>query len=160
MSEAINQNDLQHAVDLVFFEQWLRFYFIVEEDGKLFIRVPGHEMETARLFYPQLYPVADALNNCEIDHQSAMNAMCENLLGGPFAMSGQQWAKVLSGEDFKLTLQLMSFWVQAEEDGLGGEAMSFHAWRERFKAWRESPVIREYTARLASGSYTAESRVQ
>lgn len=160
MPNATNQDNWRHAVDLVFFEQWLRFYFIVEEEGKLFIRLPRHELETARELYPRLYPVANALNNCEINHQTAMDALCENLMSGPYAMTGQEWADVLAGQDFRMTLQLMSFWVQAEEEKLDSEPATFREWKERFLGWCETPVVKDYTARVMSGDEIASSRMQ
>lgn len=148
MSSSVSHENLRHAVELVFFEQWLRFYFIAEEDGKLYIRMPDDELQKARELYPDLTTVAEALNNREIDHQAAMEALCEGMMNGPYALTGEQWAEILAGRDFRLTLELLSFWVQAEEKGLDEQTLAFHDWKHRFDAWCDSPNIREYVDRV------------
>jgi hypothetical protein len=160
MSSVIGHENLRHAVDLVFFEQWLRFYFIVEENGKLYIRMPAGELDKARSLHPELIAVADALNEREIDHQAAMDALCESMMTGPHALSGEQWAEVLSGKNFRLTLELLSFWVQADEAALDESPLAFHDWKKRFQAWCENPSIKDYVARLKCGSEAASTRVQ
>lgn len=157
---AVSHENLQHAVNLVFFEQWLRFYFIAEEGGKLYIRMPDKELTKVRALYPELIAVADALNNREIDHQAAMDALCQSMMTGPYALSGAQWAEILAGKDFRLTLQLMSFWVQADEDSLDSRTMTFHDWKGRFQAWRENPSVKAYAAQLLHGGDASETRVQ
>ena len=160
MPSAISHENLQHAVDLVFFEQWLRFYFIVEENGKLFIRMPACELDKARSLYPGLISVAEALNGREINHQAAMDALCESMMSGPYALSGAQWAEILAGKNFRLTLELLSFWVQADESSLDAATLAFHDWKDRFQAWCENPSIKDYAARLLQGSDAPSTRVQ
>lgn len=162
-SQSSSPHNLQHALDLVLFEQWLRFYFISEEDGKLFIRMPDDYFELNRKQYPDLFPVAQSLNNREIDHQAALSALCDSMMNGPFALAGKDWAEVLAGEDFRMALQLLSFWVQAEEDELDREILPFDQWRHRFLDWRETPPIRDYAAKLRQsidGAADFSSKVQ
>lgn len=160
MPSAVSHENLQHAVDLVFFEQWLRFYFIVEENGKLFIRMPSNELDKARNRYPALISVAEALNDREINHQSAMDALCEGMMTGPYALSGEQWGEILAGKDFRLAVELLSCWVQADESSLDNATLEFHAWKKRFQAWCETPSIKDYAARLLNGSGASSTRVQ
>ncbi|MDL2285629.1 hypothetical protein LJB93_02665 [Desulfovibrio sp. OttesenSCG-928-F07] len=156
----IASQNLRHALNLVLFEQWLRFYFIAEEDGKLFIRMPEEWFEQAMHQHPELSPVAAALNNREIDHQAALNALCDNMMSGPTALDGQEWAEVLAGEEFRLTLQLLSFWLQAEEDALDKEILPFKEWCANFTVWQEQPSIKDYAARMRIGGGAAEEPVK
>lgn len=151
---AVSHDHLRHAVDLVFFEQWLRFYFIVEEWGKLYIRMPDSELDNARNLYPELIAVAEVLNNHEIEHQAAMEALCESMLAGPYAITRAQWAQILAGKDFRLALQLLSLWVRADENLLDSGTMAFHDWKNRFRIWRENPSVKDYAARLPRGGDT------
>lgn len=137
-----------HALDLVFFEQWLRFYFIAEEDGELYIRVPADIFEATRKDLPNLFPLAEALNNAVIDHQKALTTLCDNMVSGPYALNGAEWAQILGGEDFQVLLQLMAFWLQAEEDSLDESILPFRNWQSRFYEWKETDQIKDYTARL------------
>lgn len=156
MPSVISHDNLRHAVDLIFFEQWLRFYFITEEKGKLFIRMPDCELDKARELYPQLVAVAEALNNRELNHSAAMEALREGMLSGPFALNGEQWAEILAGKNFRLTMELMSFWVQSDEDAPEVEAISFEAWKQSFEKWRSKPAIKEYSARIMHGDAPTE----
>lgn len=160
MSKIINHENYQHAIDLVFFEQWLRFYFIAEEGGKLYIRMPESEFAKVKSLYPQLFSIAEALNNREINHQAALESLCEGMLDGPYALTGEQWGEILAGKDFRLMLQLLSFWVQADEEKLDAEIMSFHDWKQRFLTWRESPSIKDYAARFLMGNESEPSTLQ
>ncbi len=143
-----SDQNMRHAMDLVFFEQWLRFYFISEEDGKLFLRMPEKEFEHSKTMHPDLFPIAVALNDREIDHQTALSALCDSMISGPYALDGQAWAQVLAGDRFRLVLQLLSFWVQAEEEKLDEQVLSFAQWRDNFMLWSEQPSIKDYVARL------------
>lgn len=158
MSSLISHENLQHAINLVFFEQWLRFYFIVEDGGKLYLRMPEAELEQARNLHPELVPVAEALNNREIDHQAAMEALCEGMMNGPYALDGAQWAEILAGQHFRLMLELLSFWVQSGTDK-ADEPLPFHDWKNRFDSWRENPNIKSYSARVISGDMDTD-RIQ
>lgn len=160
MSIAVSHENLRHAVDLVFFEQWLRFYFIVEENDKLYIRIPATELEKARACHPELVAVADALNDREINHQSAMDALCESMMNGPHAISGEQWADILSGKDFRLNLELLHLWVQEDENALDAFVLTFGDWQARFHEWCKSSSIKDYAARVLSGSEAVPTRVQ
>ena len=68
--------EAQHRVaEIVMFENWLRFYFIAEEDDKLFIRIPTQAMEKLHANYPKLVGLAERLNGEEIDHKTSMQAV-------------------------------------------------------------------------------------
>ena len=140
--------NLRHAEELILFEQWMRFYFIEEEGGILYIRMPQETFELVRHEFPALFPVAEALNDKPIDHQATLAILSEAMLNGVHALNNDQWAEVLGGSGFKLTLTLLSTWVEAEEENLDEYPLGFSAWLGRFEAWRASEAIVDYAARL------------
>ncbi|MDL2306541.1 hypothetical protein LJC48_00740 [Desulfovibrio sp. OttesenSCG-928-C06] len=140
--------NLRHAEELILFEQWMRFYFIEEEDGIIYMRMPHDVFELVHLEFPSLFPVAEALNSRPVDHQATLAILSEAMLHGEYALSNGQWAEVLGGSGFKLTLTLLATWVEAEEDNLDAEPISFAGWLERFEVWRRSEPIVAYAAKL------------
>lgn len=140
--------NLRHAEELILFEQWMRFYFIEEDGGILYIRMPQSVVDMIRHEYPALFPMVEALNDHPIDHQATLAILSESMLNGDYALNSEEWAEVLGGSGFKLTLTLLSTWVEAEEDSLDAEQLSFSSWLVRFEAWCASEAILDYAARL------------
>ena len=68
---------VERIAQVVMFENWLRFYFIGEEEGgKLLIRLPEKAMEQLTARYGAFYGLAERLNNREVDHQTSINEVC------------------------------------------------------------------------------------
>lgn len=155
-TEATTRVGIEHAINLVFFEQWLRFYFITEEEGELYIRMPNEAYQALAAQNPDMLSMAQALNNKIINHQAALTALCDNMLSGDYALNASEWAQVLGGNDFQLLLQLLGFWVQAEEDELDAKQLPFNEWKERFMLWKETEAVKDYAGRLKSSNVTPE----
>ena len=59
--------------EVVMFENWLRFYFIDEEDDTLVLKLPEKALEQIQKRYGNLPDPADRLNARAVDHQPSMN---------------------------------------------------------------------------------------
>ncbi|MDL2313590.1 hypothetical protein LJC36_01260 [Desulfovibrio sp. OttesenSCG-928-C14] len=145
------------ALELVLFEQWLRFYFITEKDGELYLDVPAPVYGQLEKDLPDLFPVAKALNGQIIDHQAALAALSESMLSDRARLNSGQWAEILGGVEFHINLEVMSFWVQSRESELDEQNLSFPAWKELFLAWRRSPEVEDYAARIRAEKRRAEA---
>lgn len=154
VKDAAMKAEIEAAVgrvaEVVMFENWLRFYFISEEDGRLLIRLPEKAMEQLKQRYKNFYDLAEMLNNEEIDHQHSLKAVCMFVSGGfdgrplPDAVvSG-----VFDSPQFQLELQLFSNWVQNHEEKLDERFMEFSEWRKAFALWKETDEVKTYTKRL------------
>jgi hypothetical protein len=136
---------------VVMFENWLRFYFISEEnDGRLFIRLPEKAMEQLRTRYSAFYGLAESLNNREIDHRTSMNEVCLFVaaeIDGRSA-SGQGVRQIFDSAAFQAELQLFSAWVQAHEEQLDEAFMEFADWLARYEAWKQTAEVAEYRKRI------------
>ena len=157
------QEDFQNAVfqilEAVMFENWLRFYFIVEksppiadagEDRALFLAVPEKGMERIRKDYPHLLPIVAAMNGQELSFTISRQAVCkfvvEHLDGK--TMPRNAAAIVLDSQAFQTQMQLFHAWVQLHEQQLEENFLSFEDWRRIFLQWRESPGARELSEKL------------
>ena len=157
--EAVNR-----ISQVVMFENWLRFYFISdEEDGKLFIRLPEKAMEQLKARYGAFYGLAERLNNREIDHQTSINEVClfvASEIDGR-SLSEQVINQVFDSSRFQTELQLFSAWVQAHEEKLDESFMEFNDWLKQYEIWKQTDEVEEYRkniishmARLVPGSTT------
>ena len=148
--EAVNR-----ISQVVMFENWLRFYFIAEEDDKLFIRIPTQAMEKLHANYPKLVGLAERLNGEEIDHKTSMQAVVMftatemNGLVLPEPLIEQ----IFDSPRFHLDLQLFSSWVQSHEEQLDAGFMEFSTWQSMFEEWRKSDKVQEYAAEVAGSLF-------
>jgi hypothetical protein len=96
------------VAEVIMFENWLRFYFITEEDDKLFIRLPEKSLEQIQQRYKSHYDLAVMLNNEEIDHQHSLKAVCLHVAGNfdGRPLSEHVVAGVFDSPKFQLELQL------------------------------------------------------
>lgn len=157
------QEDFQNAVltvlEVVMFENWLRFYFISEKpdvppdgDGQtpLFIAIPVKGMERIGELYPHLLPMAEAMNGREVTFEISRRAVCNHVLEHvdgkriPRDMAGIVFESAL----FQARMQMFNTWVQVHESQLDEHFFEFGAWRKLFAEWSASPAARELEQKL------------
>ena len=135
---------VERITQVVMFENWLRFYFIGEEEGdKLFIRLPEKAMEQLKARYGAFYGLAERLNNTEIDHQTSINEVClfvASEIDGR-SLSEQMISRVFDSSQFQAELQLFSAWVQAHEEKLDENFMEFNDWLKQYAVWRQTDEV-------------------
>lgn len=149
------RDEVERLLEVVMFENWLRFYFIreVREPGPdnreeappLAMELPDKALEKIKNLYPHLYPLARELNGKEIDFELSRKAVItyvmENLDGKKMPRGEAQ--RVLSSATFQTELQLFHNWVQIHESQLDQGFADFAAWQNLFGQWKESPGARE-----------------
>lgn len=144
---------VQHVLEAVIFENWLRFYFISEKPDQpeeLFIAVPDQALQRIQELYPHLYPLVLQLNLQAIDFETSRRALCTYVvteLDGkkiPAEMGG----KVFDSTTFQTEMHLFNTWVQAHEQQLDQSFMDFGMWRSLFAEWRTADAVKEWAAQL------------
>ena len=150
---------VQRISQVVMFENWLRFYFISEdEEGRLFIHLPDKAMEQLKGRYGAFYGLAERLNNREIDHQTSINEVCLFVAAqiDGSSLPERIISQVFDSLQFQVELQLFSAWVQAHEETLDGSFMEFNDWLRQYDLWKETDEVKarrqdivSYIARLA-----------
>ena len=152
MSTAFQQA-VQQILELVMFENWLRFYFISElEEGSLALAVPEQGLTRIREQYPQFMPLVEDLSGKEISFELSRQAVCTFVatqLDGK-AMPVNMADLVLDSASFQVEMQLFNSWVQGHEEQLDKNFLDFSAWKRLFAQWRNSDKVKEWAAGLAS----------
>lgn len=155
---------VEYILEAVMFENWLRFYFIVETPGVsegeevLCISVPEQGMERIREQYAHLLPMAEDLNGKEITFDSSRNAICTFVVT---EVDGKRIRRnmsdmVFDSATFQMEMQLFNAWVQAHEEALDKGFLNFDAWKSLFAQWRTSAAVQDWAAKLAGAAMPAQ----
>jgi len=152
MSTAFQQA-VRQVLEVIMFENWLRFYFISEpEGGGLALAVPEQGVARIREQYPQFMPLVEELNGKEITFELSRQAICAFVAtqfdGKTMPMNTAD--SVLDSYGFQLEMQLFNNWVQGHEEQLDANFLTFSTWRQLFAEWRNSDKVKEWAASLAS----------
>lgn len=156
-------DQLQDAIDkissAIMFENWIRFYFIVEKDDKLHIHLPEKAMEQIGKRYARFYDLAERLNNAPISHENSMKEVCLFIAGG---FDGRQLPEELisqtfASKSFQFGMELFGYWVQTHEDQLDASFMEFSEWQRLFSEWKTSEKVQEYRKNIVAHRILSES---
>ena len=152
------QEDFREGVEEILkaamFENWLRFYFLKEENGNdepvLRMELPEKSLEKIRELYPQLMPLAESLNHEIVDFESSRRAVLVYVLD---QLDGKKLARgmarsVLESAAFQVRLQMFHAWVQLHEDQLDQNFMDFGSWQKLFEEWANTQPAKDLGARL------------
>ena len=147
------QQAVQQILEVVMFENWLRFYFISEtEGGVLALAVPEQGVARIREQYPLFLPLVEDLNGKEISFERSRQAVCTfvatQLDGKTLPVNTAD--SVLDSAGFQLEMQLFNNWVQGHEEQLDATFLTFSAWKRLFAEWRNSGKVKEWAASLTN----------
>lgn len=143
---------LERVMEVVMFENWLRFYFIEEQGDRLFINLPDKALEQIEKRYDTLHDLADRLNQRDLDHQLSMNEVCL-FVAADFSSRGLAEdlpARVFDSNAFMVEMQLFGSWVQGHEEKLDESFLDFGSWQKLYKEWRQSEEVQEFRKKLAA----------
>ncbi|MFV0423045.1 hypothetical protein [Oleidesulfovibrio sp.] len=142
---------VKKIAEVMMFENWLRFYFInEEEDSKLFIRVPEQAEERIQKDYPDVAGLLEFMNNKEITFETSRSAVCTFVatkLEGK-SVRNDLTGRVFDSSVFQLQMQLFNIWVQSHEAQLDSSFMEFRTWLEMFEEWKKSDRVKEYVEEM------------
>jgi hypothetical protein len=142
---------VKDIAEVVIFENWLRYYFVSEEEGdKLFLRVPEEVMQEIKEKHEHLYPVAEELNNGEIDYQRSQEVVC-TFVAKQF--DGQKYntgtvPRAFDSKDLKVDLHLFGLWQEGHQERLDREHLSFEGFSDFFQTWKNTDEVQNYRKKL------------
>lgn len=152
------KEEVRLILEILMFENWLRFYFIKEEKSKdendgqdqtvLKLELPEKALNKIKELYPDFYPLAREMNgrvvDFEISRRAVMGYVMEALDGTKIPRGEAQ--RVLGSAIFQTDLQLFHTWVQMHENQLDQGFADFGSWRDMFAKWKESPAAQNLAA--------------
>lgn len=145
-----NSAALAKIIETIMFENWLRFYFIHENDAQdLTIRIPEKGMSMIEKSHPQLAGLADMLNNKVITHQSSMQAVCVHVAASlSTSVPDSVVEETFSSPEFQMEVNLFGTWVQSHEAQLDESFFPFEEWLTLYKKWRESDKVQQHVEEM------------
>ncbi len=145
---------VRDLMEVIMFDQWMRFYYVEDKDGKLFLQVPPEVVKAVREEFPHLFGIVEQLNGREIDYQKCFGALCAHVAN---QLDGSKFADnvvpaVFDSKPFKIEQYVFNVWLKGHEAHLEAEAMPFALWREMYDTWRAMDEVKEYLLKLTAGN--------
>lgn len=171
MSEgkAAFKDEVKLVLEVLMFENWMRFYFIKEEpvateDGKeeavnLKMELPEKTLDKIKELYPDLYPLAKEMNGRNIDFETSRTAVLAYVMEAVdgVKMPRGEAQRILSSATFQTDLQLFHTWLQMHETQLDQGFAPFDVWRDMFAKWKESPAALELAENMKKSASNGEN---
>lgn len=150
---------------IMMFEQWVRFYFLVDREGTLFVDIPEEALAKIGETQPDLLPLAELMNGEDITYEKCQATIC-SFAGS--RLDGQKYApeilpKAFDSKDFKVDLYMFQLWNRGHEQYLDEGFRGFAEWEEMFTEWSKLDEVKAYREKLVlGGQQTAadEERLQ
>jgi hypothetical protein len=153
MNESTFALAVKDIVEVFMFEHWLRHYYVVEKDGRLFIEVPQEDLTRVYEREEHLAPLVDMLNNEEISYEKCQ-ATVGAFVGARYDGSkygGDTVARAMDSKTFKIEMYVFGVWLKGHEAYLDERKMDFAEWREMYQGWNALDQVKEYRKKLMAG---------
>lgn len=145
---------VKDALEIFQFDQWIRFYFVVEKNEELWIEIPDEVIAELKEKKPTFHGFADMVNNAVTDYKRSQDNVCSFVAA---RLDGQKYEatvlpQVFDDATFKVGMYMFNVWLKMHETHLDEEYMDFDGWMEMFSGWNSMDEVQEYRAKLmASG---------
>lgn len=111
----------------IVFENWIRFYFMVEENEDLKIEIPVKEIKKIEASHPEFLALAQKMNGRNVDILLSRSAVLEYALGCCHNDANILEA-ILNDHDFQEESGIFGEWEKANELSLAKKEPDFGAW--------------------------------
>lgn len=152
---------IDEITDVFKFDFWMRFYFIFEENNKLYLKVPDEVHKKVEENNPEFLGLVDLLNKEEIDQKKSTETVCA-FIGARYdgtKFNTKIVPKVFDSKEFKLKMYLFNLWIKGHESYLESEVLSFQEWQELYKGWVGQEEVQKYIAKLKDSKELDKMRV-
>jgi hypothetical protein len=147
---AIPHNALNDTARVFHFEFWLRYYFIEERDGGLFITLTDEQAKQMKLQFPDYYDLAERMQGVSLSPELSQRSVVEflqlNLEGHKYPANTV--VKVLDSKDFSAEMYLFDTWVSLHEEQLMQKIYGFDYWMHAYEDWKMSDKAQQLVQSL------------
>lgn len=152
-------NLIKDIVRVFIFENWARFYYTAEQDGKTVLDIPEDVLEACRKAHPDLVALLEETNKAEITPESCLKNVgafvCRLLDGEKYP--GGKVLPALDSKAFKIEMHMFFMWQRGHERYLDERAMTFDEWMEMFVNWRLLDEVKAFQAKLEQSPEQAQA---
>lgn len=136
----IPHNALNDMARVFHFEFWLRYYFVEERDGKLFIELTDEQLKQMQLQFPDFWELAERVQgqplSPELSQQSVVEFLQVNFEGKKYPSNTV--LKVLDSKDYSVEMYLFDTWVTLHEEQLMQKIYGFDYWMHVYEEWKKT----------------------
>lgn len=137
---AIPQNALIDTAKVFHFEFWLRYYFIQERDGQLFIELDDQQSKQMQAQFADYWELVERVQghplSPELSQQSVVEFLQLNVEGQKYPSNTM--VKVLDSKEFSVEMYLFDTWVNLHESQLMQKIYGFDYWMQAYEEWKSS----------------------
>ena len=134
----IPHNALNDMARVFHFEFWLRYYFIQEKDGNLFIELSEEQATQMQAKFPDFWELVETVQgrplSPELSQQSVVEFLQVNFEGKKYPANTV--LKVLDSKDFSVEMYLFNTWVDLHEEQLMQKIFGFDYWMHVYDEWK------------------------
>lgn len=154
--------DALHEVTRVFhFEYWLRFYFIEERDGSLYIHLTPEQTQQLQATYPDFWDLVERVQgealSPEVSQRCVVEFLQVNFEGQKY--SGATVLQILDSKEFSAEMYLFDTWVTVHEEQLSQKIYGFDYWMHVYAEWKNSDRTQQLRQSLLTGSQAEKATV-
>ena len=147
---ATPHNALNDTVKVFHFEFWLRYYFIEEREGKLYISLTEEQLNQMQSQFPDYWELAERVKDKPLSPELSQRAVVEflqlNFEGNRFPVN--TIPKILDSKDFSTEMYLFDTWINLHEDQLMQKIYGFDHWMHVYEEWKETDQARQLAQSL------------
>lgn len=147
---AIPHNALNDMARVFHFEFWLRYYFIEERDGNLFITLSPEQAKQMQAQFPDYWELAESVQgrplSPELSQQSVVEFLQVNFEGKKYPANTV--LKVLDSKDFSVEMYLFNAWVDLHEEQFMQKIFGFDYWMRIYEEWKATEKAQQLTQSL------------
>ncbi len=147
---AIPHNALNDMARVFHFEFWLRYYFIQEKDGNLYIELSEEQAKQMQAKFPDFWELVETVQNRplspELSQQSVVEFLQVNFEGKRYPANTV--LKVLDSKDFSVEMYLFNTWVDLHEEQLMQKIFGFDYWMHIYDEWKTTEKGQQLTQSL------------
>lgn len=140
----------EDAIEVLMFDQWMRHYYILQREDKLFISIPEDVMAGIKENFPAYYGLAELQNEEELTFEKSQATVC-SFIGAHF--DGKKYdpsimPKMFDSKEFKLGMYVFNLWMKGHEQYLDEQVLDFSVWHEMFGEWKKMDEVQVYLDKL------------
>ncbi len=150
MSASKFKTALDAVSEVMKFETWLRFYFIIEDGDDIQVRIPQGVLDDIGEKYPHLKELAGRYNGLTMDYETSRQEVCSFLGTKVQNVDLDMIPRVMDSRELRLEMHIFHLWVTGHEAVLDEEFTDFGWWQDNFSRWRDSDEVQAFAKRVST----------
>lgn len=147
---SVNYDALIDMSRVFHFEFWLRYYFVEEKDGELFIELSEEQTKQMRNQFPEYWELVERVVDTPLSPELSQRAVVEFI---QLNMEGVKYPAntvptILDSREFSMEMHLFDTWNNLHEDQLMQKIYGFDSWMQIYEEWKKTDKAQQLAQSL------------